>query len=206
METKKPKLKVKFKKKKLPETPAPQASQKVSQDLLDMLKALSTWMPKSDKAVLEAATRLAQAAREKIDYPEEPSKVDPFDKVFELVCHTLTRYDGISDSHDYILSVEASDDRTELAISSLHLFRRNRIGEPAISHRLLHFNARELLSDVQDAKSRIHRRRPFCPFPGYTLDTQEAMLAYRDVLPTILSFAGKVKLGGSRKRNVRCGK
>lgn len=176
MDTKQPKKKLKIKIRKRPKATG------TSPELLDMLRKLATWNPKSDEAVLEAANRLAQAAREKItpDLFKKPdtSVADAFDICKPLIGHTITRFNGISDDHDYIFDIAITLDRT-IMLRTLHMFRYNRIGELAVSIRELHFSPCMIMADRSKVIS-VKGRADNGPLPGYTLDTPDAAATLKE--------------------------
>lgn len=170
MDTKQPKKKLKIRIKKSSKATG------TSPELLDMLRKLASWNPRSDEAVLEAANRLAQAAREKItpDLFKKPetSVADAFDICKPLIGHTITRFNGISDDHDYIFDIAITLDRT-IMLRTVHMFRYNRIGELSVSIRELNFAPCTIMADrskVISVKERVDNE----PLPGYTLDTPDA--------------------------------
>lgn len=149
----------------------------VSQELLDMLAKLSTWKPRSDLAVLEAATRLAQAAREKVDYPKE-SGDDVLQKAMwsclDLPGKLLARDNGVCTEYDYVMSVTEDRDNSAVVLETLHLFRRSRVGEQAMGIRTISVPAGSVMAVDPEAMARVRRRRAFCPLPGYDLMTPGA--------------------------------
>lgn len=204
-EQKKPKLKIRFKRKP-PVKPkkTTKESPGVDPELTGMLAKLATWTPKSNQAVMEAASRLMQAAREKIDYQDadmrKSTAEDNMKLCMSLVGHTLTRHNGVSNEFDYVLSVKLAEDRQQIDVESVHLFRRNRIGEPAISHRFLHFQVDSILTDDPEVLARVKRNKPACILPGYAVDTREAAEAYRRYAPVLADYASGVRLPRNTKR------
>jgi len=147
---------------------------RVSPELLDMLAKLSTWEPKSDAAVLEAASRLAQAAREKIDYPkEEPGDVleNAMWACTKLVGRVLVRDNGVSQEYDYVTGVTRDDPGNAVEISTVHLFHRDRVGEMAVGCRTINVPAGKVIVEDPGVSGRVTRKKPGCPVPGYDVDT-----------------------------------
>lgn len=147
---------------------------RVSPELLDMLAKLSTWEPKSDAAVLEAANRLAQAAREKIDYPkEEPGDVleNAMWACAKLVGRVLVRDNGVSQEYDYVTGVTRDDPGNAVEISTVHLFHRDRVGEMAVGCRTINVPAGKVIVEDPGVSGRVTRKKPGCPVPGYDVDT-----------------------------------
>lgn len=148
---------------------------RVSPELLDMLAKLSTWEPKSDSAVLEAATRLAQAAREKIDYPKE-EPVDVLDSAMwacsGLAGRVLTRDNGVSLEYDYVTVVTRDDPGNAVELSTVHLFHRDRLGEMAVSVRTIKVPAARVIVEDPSVSGKVRRKKPVCPVPGYDVDTE----------------------------------
>ena len=131
MDTKQPKKKLKIKLRKTAKAPG------ADQELVDMVKKMSDWTPPSNAAVLEVANRLAQAAREKITPGMFNDDARSLDKALALCSkikgHTLSKFNGIGEDHDYVVDVAISGKMLEL--STVHMFKRNRIGEWAVSAR-----------------------------------------------------------------------
>jgi hypothetical protein len=174
MDKPKPKKKLKI---NLRKTPKPSGA---SPELLNMLKKLADWNPKSNEAVLEVANRLAQAAREQIT-PDLFKKPDTpvaaaMEKCKKLIGHTLTRFNGISDDHDYITDATVTQDNS-IILHSVHMFKRNRVGELAASMRMIYVHPGTILADRTKVTGK--KNHTDCPIPGYTLDTPDAAVTFR---------------------------
>ena len=181
MSNPKKKLVVKLKKTRKP--------QGVSPELVGMLRKLADWNPKSDAAVLEAANRLAQAAREKLT-PDLFKEKAADSRTALAICsklkgHTLSRYNGIGEDHHYVVSASCHDkERKVIELSTIYLFRRNRIGEWSVGLRTLHVDAGEVTAD-RSVVTYGKRHDNTCPLPGYKMDSEdaaEAMDAVKDVV------------------------
>ncbi|MBR2305743.1 MAG: hypothetical protein IKA48_00780 [Fibrobacter sp.] len=195
MDTKQPKKKLKIKIRKSPKATG------TSLELLDMLRKLASWNPRSDEAVLEAANRLAQAAREKItpDLFKKPdtSVADAFDRSKTFIGHTLTRFNGISDDHYYIFDIAITLDRT-IMLRTVHMFRYNRIGELSVSIRELNFSPCMIMADRSKVIS-VKEHADKGPLPGYTLDTPDAAATLKEAR-TLIDGIGMVLPKPSKRR------
>lgn len=177
-----------------PESP-PKSSPKVpvkttataDPELVSMLRKLSTWNPSSDNAVLEAANRLVQSAMEKVfpygkDQKARPSLQDAVNACIPLKGHFLSKDNGVGVDHDYVLDVGQREGNVEL--STVHIFRRNRIAEWAVSLRTIRVAPDEVAID----RSRVLRgigRKPSRVIPGMTVDSREASDDFCSVVPIV---------------------
>ena len=71
-----------------------------------MLGKLAKWTPKTNEDVLEAANRLAQAAREIIEKPSLRSPRDLLKFSDKIIGHVLSRKNGVSIDYDYVYQIE----------------------------------------------------------------------------------------------------
>ena len=191
------KLKIKIRRRK----PAPETTG-ASGELLDMLQKLSGWTPQSDEAVLEAANRLAQAAREKITPDMFKERAVSLDRALatcrKLVGHTLSKFNGIGEDHDYV--VEAEKDGSMLALSTVHMFKRNRIGEWAVSSRTVYVDPGSVMSDRSIVKGRPGTP---CRIAGYTLDSAHAAAAYAELKGIVEAVSKAIPGAPARRRASR---
>ena len=100
-----------------------------------MLGKLAKWTPKTNEDVLEAANRLAQAAREIIEKPSLRSPVDLLKVSDKILGRVLSRKNGVSIDYDYVYQIEFLANDRGIALGTIHMFRRNRIAEWAMSLR-----------------------------------------------------------------------
>jgi len=155
-------------------------------ELVSMLRKLADWEPSSDHAVLEAGNRLVQAAMEKLfPYGKVAGQAALYDAVaacMPLKGHFLTRDNGVGVDHDYVLDVGQREGNVEL--STVHIFRRNRIAEWAVSLRTIRVAPDEVAID----RSRVLRgigRKPSRVIPGMSVDSREASEDFRSVVPIV---------------------
>lgn len=161
-----------------------------SPELSAMLGTLSKWKPASDHSVLEAANRLAQAAREKIApdlfKPDKARAREALAICEKLKGHTISKFNGIGEDHDYVTGAAQEGD-CGVVLDTVHLFKRNRIGEWSVSVRRLHIPAGTVLSG-RLAVNAVSPRGNRCPLHGYEMDTPGSASAFRE-LPGILDAA-----------------
>lgn len=195
MEDKKPKKKLKIKLRKTAKAPG------ADPELVDMVKKMSDWNPQSNAAVLEVANRLAQAAREKITPDMFKEDTRSLDKALALCSrikgHTLSKFNGIGEDHDYVVDVAISGKMLEL--STVHMFKRNRIGEWAVSARKIYVDAGMVMSD-RSIVTRKQSGNTHCKIAGYSLDTAHAEEAYRELKGLIEFVSAAIPKPATRKR------
>ena len=108
-------------------------TKQVSPLLTGMLQKLSGWTPQSNEGVLEAANRLAQAAREEIDKDTvKEAAIDTVEYAKNLQFHTLTYWNGVSSEHSLVTRVEYSKGNSTVSFHMIRVFSYNRIGTPAM--------------------------------------------------------------------------
>ena len=113
--------------------PSPDKPREVSPLLTEMLQKLSGWTPHSNEGVLEAANRLAQAAREEIDRDTvKKAAIDTVEYAKNLQFHTLTYWNGVSSEHSLVTRVEYSKGNSTVSFHMIRVFSYNRIGTPAM--------------------------------------------------------------------------
>lgn len=100
-----------------------------------MLGKLAKWTPKTNEDVLEAANRLAQAAREIIEKPSLRSPIDLLKVSDKILGRVLSRKNGVSIDYDYVYQIEFLANDRGIVLGTIHMFRRNRIAEWAMSLR-----------------------------------------------------------------------
>ncbi len=197
----------------LPGTPkaSPKEPTRVDPELVSMLRKLSTWNPSSDNAVLEAANRLVQAAMEKVfpygkDQKARPSLQDAVNACIPLKGHFLTKDNGVGVDHDYVLDVGQREGNVEL--STVHIFRRNRIAEWAVSLRTIRVSPEDVAVD----RSRVLKgisRKPSRVIPGMSVDSREASEDFGSVVPIVdalIRMANSMDRPAQRKFRKRPGK
>lgn len=182
--------------------PTTRSSPGVSRELADMVRRMADWNPQSDAAVLEAANRLAQAAREKLTPDAETAcgmhVSEAMTLCSKLKGHTITRFNGIGEDHDLVLGVSAGKGSACIELKTVHAFKRNRIAEWAVSVRTVYVPVADVLSGMPTVKSR-RRSGKNCPVPGYSLDTPGAAESIEQLRETL----GIVSNALSRTRKKR---
>ena len=195
MEDNKPKKKLKIKLRKTAKAPG------ADQELVDMVKKMSDWTPQSNAAVLEVANRLAQAAREKITPDMFKEDAGSLDKALALCSkikgHTLSKFNGIGEDHDYVVDVAISGKMLEL--STVHMFKRNRIGEWAVSARKIYVDAGMVMADRRIV-TRKQSGNVRCNIAGYNLDTAHSAEAYRELEGLIKFVSAAIPKPATKKR------
>lgn len=109
----------------------------VTDDILDMMKRLSAWTPKTLEQVIEVGNRLIQAASEDIFY--STSKERKAEKVpyFMNMKGKMIKYpNGIAHSTEYIyvtgVEIDDKDWETTANITGIRLSKYNRIGNDTV--------------------------------------------------------------------------
>lgn len=195
MEDNTPKKKLKIKLRKTVKAPG------ADRELVDMVKKMSEWTPPSNAAVLEVANRLAQAAREKITPDMFKEDARSLDKALALCSkikgHTLSKFNGIGEDHDYVVDVAISGKMLEL--STVHMFKRNRIGEWAVSARKIYVDAGMVMADRRIV-TRKQSGNVRCNIAGYSLDTVHSAEAYRELGGLIEFVSAAIPKPAAKKR------
>ena len=176
---------------------APEKSS-VSPVLLEMLERLKGWTPKSNDNVRAVARKLLLA----VDSAETKDADGSCNRVLSealatcqrLVGHTLTCKNGVSLDFDFVVCYNYY--HGEIVLDTVHMFKRNRIGEYAMSIRKLKLSPSSILCTSAD--SECPGRRP-CPIPGMSLDTKDAENAFNTEAPILLNALNSLPLPIGKK-------